>query len=354
MPDKVNLPPAKQGRPPASLNGGHSLTARYAEEVYEIIRSLVGPENRPVRFREIWPKLVPKKQHSNEENWRKLTTERALKLLTQAGWIERTIEGYRDLGSQLYAFHAARNELEQLLDVGRQTLEAAPGGSGTESYDWLRRASSLSLDLAATLGYWLRAFDRLLVRRAEELGYALPQPQSAGLEAVGAQGSGPRPGLRAGMMAAEMADGYLMPEREKAVGTPGLHEARAEGPLSYRNALAQIEQSTVGEPQSSFLTPEQVEAKRLGWRKIARALAPDRREALRAQRTAWQNEVFTGYAREFDRDREQLASDISQKERLRERLFRRSRGRSGRMVMRKRKALSGVHVQDRAGKGARP
>ncbi len=341
MPDRADLPPAKQGRPPASLNGGHSLTARYAEEVYEIIRSLVGPENRPVRFREIWPKLVPKKRHSNEENWRKLTTERALKMLTQAGWIERTIEGYRDLGSQFYAFHAARNELEQLLDVGRQTLEGEPGGSGTESYDWLRRASSLSLDLAATLGYWLRAFDRLLVRRAEELGYRLPQPVSFGLEAISERGGDRSPGFRAGTMAAEIADGYLTPEREKAVGTPGLHEARAEGPLSYHNALAKIEQRTIGEQRSLFLTPEQVEAQRIGWRKIARVLAADRREVLRAQRTAWQNELSFGYAREFGRGGQQLASDISQRERLRGRRFRRSRGRSKRKVLRKRVRLVG-------------
>ncbi len=352
MADRETLPPAKQGRPPASLNGGGSLSARYAEEVYEIVRSLSGGEKRPVRFREIWPKLVPKQRHSNEVNWQRLTTERSLKMLTQAGWVERTIEGYRDLGPQLYAFHAARVEIDQLLEAGQRVLEEEPVGSGAEASLWLQNAAHLSLDFAATVGYWLRAFDQRFARRAEERGYALPQPQSAGLEAVGAQGSGLLPGLRAGMMAAEMADGYLMPEREDAIGTPGLHEARAEGPLSYRNALAKIEQSTIGEPQSSFLTPEQAEAKRLGWRKIARALAPDRREALRAQRTSWQNEVFTGYAREFDRDREQLASDIFREERLRKRLLRRSRGRSRRMLSRKRKGLSGVNAQDRAGNEA--
>ncbi len=322
MPDKVDLPQAKQGRPPASLNGGHSLTARYAEEVYEIIRSLVGPENRPVRFREVWPKLVPKKRHSNEENWKKLTTERALKLLTQAGWIERTIEGYRDLGSQLYAFHAARNELEQLLDVGRQTLEAAPGGSGTESDDWLRRASSLSLDLAATLGYWLRAFDRLFVRRAEDLGYRLPQPVSFGLEAVSERGADLGPGFRAGVLAAEVADGYLTPERENAIGKSGLHEARAEGPLSYQSALARLGPKVLAQmnrgPSGRFLPVAEWEAeerdKLLKARRTARALMPERRVALRAQRVSWQNELHVGFAREYERDWRLLEPDFALEE----------------------------------------
>lgn len=323
MPDRVDLPLAKQGRPPASLNGGHSLTARYAEEVYEIIRSLAGPENRPVRFREVWPKMVPKKQHSNEENWKKLTTERALKLLTQAGWIERTIEGYRDLGSQLYAFHAARNELEQLLDVGWQTLEAEPGGSGTESYDWLRRASSLSLDLAATLGYWLRAFDRLLVRRTEELGYRLPQPGSFGLEAVSERGADLSPGFRAGVLAAEVADGYLTPERENATGKSGLHEARAEGPLSYQSALARLGQRALaptlsgggprpGIPSAEWRTAANAEL--LKSRRTARLLAPERREVLRAQRTAWQNELHVGYSKEFERDWCDTDSELAREE----------------------------------------
>ncbi len=329
MADDVRLPRAERGRPPASLNGGRTLKERYAEEVYEIIRSLAGQEKRPVRFREVWPKVVPKERHINEVNWKRLTTERALKLLVQAEWIERTVDGYRDLDPQLYAFHAARVELEQLLEAGRRVFDEDPGGSGAESYAWLNRAASLSLDLAATIGYWLRAFDRRFASRAKELGYQFPQPGAFGLETVDDLGSGFGPGFRAGMMAAEIADGYLTPDREKAMGKPGLHEARAEGALSYHRLVVRLGARALGPlalsggPRPLLPTAEweaEARAELLRSRKAARVLAPERREALRVQRVAWQNEIHVGYAREYDRDWRQLKSDCAREQDLVRRL----------------------------------
>ena len=201
-----------------TLNGGRSPTEIHARKVYEIIRSLKGPENRPVRFREVWPRLTPNSEHKNESNWKKLTTERSVALLVKQGWIQRTVDGYVDLDSVDVAFYGFRTWTDHVIAQSLSLARQQDDRTGSRDV-YLRRSFELDCrgiteQLCFAAGFWSRAID-------ERLQQMIDRPHSR--YKFGA------PSGRAADLAALFAQGYFYPEAERRLANAGAgvqHEYR--------------------------------------------------------------------------------------------------------------------------------
>ena len=281
------------------LNGGQSISASYAHEVHGIIRSLEGNERRAVRFREIWPRLALRERHPDDATWQRLTTERALKLLCGAGWIERTIDGYRNLDSPLFPFYAVRVELGQVLDLGADFVKGAPAADADRARIRLDgpRAERLTIRAGRGLGAWFRSIDEKLSKRAAETGSPF--------------GAGPldsSPTSRAAAIARSFVDGYLYPEYHAAEETttgapfPSFWDMAVSGPGGVARWWSSVKERAgtvkVGGREGVRVPdfpPEKVRAYR---RKRARSLAPLRAKVLRSVARSWKLEERGGLSPE--------------------------------------------------------
>ncbi len=283
-----------------SLTGGRLESEKHTHEVYEIIRTLGNGERLPVRFREITKRLSPP-PGSNDTTWRRVTAQRAINRLRAEGWIEKTIEGYQALDPPLYPFYALRANLEELLNRGIRLLDIPPDGTGAGDREWLVAADWLSLELATTLGLWIRAIDRRILERAKSHGYFFGRYNNAGIETTEGLSESHTVGYRAGALASELVHGYLAPEEETAMGLSGLHEKQTTSVRAYREEVERLVASgRLASPGQLLVSAKEHRESLRRARRAARVLRPLRSEAIRTVRRVWQNESRTGYSREFE------------------------------------------------------
>ena len=166
---RIHMPRTVRAGRKARLLGERSNGQRCADEVMQIIRDLGGRE-RPIRFSEIYPKLSPPRDSKSPRLWRRISAERALNRLLEEGLIERTEEGYRDLGSPFFVFRGIRRDLDELILHASKLLSLHVGLS-PEGVELVRKSMpAFGKDFASTIGGWLRAIDSALQEKARQLG----------------------------------------------------------------------------------------------------------------------------------------------------------------------------------------
>ncbi len=195
----------------ASLLGERPDGQRHADEVLKVIRALGGRE-RPVRFSEVYPKLAPPSGSKNPKLWQRISTERALNRLVKGGLIARTEEGYRDLDSPFYALRGFRLDFDDAIRHATRIL-ALRAGPNPKGIELVRKAMpAFAVDMASTVGAWLRAIDTAFQEKARRLGVELGGKDQDVARVAAA-------------VAQALVTGYTMPEYV-ATGVLGEEEAR--------------------------------------------------------------------------------------------------------------------------------
>jgi hypothetical protein len=205
----------RRGQRPSTLIGAGTL-ALHAAEVYDIMGQLEVGEN-PVLHSEVWPLLTPPAGSDAPETWQKVTASRCFAILLRDGLIERRTHGYRRVrspraitfGFSRWMQHAIETS-EPLLEGRQPSGEKVTDERGAELFSLA--AEAWSLQLAASVGIWLRAIDEQLRRKAEDLDVGR----------YGLSSSIVKPGRRAAEIADLMARGYFSPEVEKALREAGV------------------------------------------------------------------------------------------------------------------------------------
>jgi hypothetical protein len=279
----------KRGQRPSTLIGAGTL-ALHAAEVYDIMGQLEVGEN-PVRHSEIWPLLTPPTGSEAPETWQRVTASRCFAILLRDGLIERRTRGYRRVRSPRAITFGFSRWMQHSIEASEPLLEGRQP-SGEEVSD--QRGAELfslaaevwSLQLATSVGIWLRAIDEQLQRRAKDLD----------ARRYGLSSSIVKPGQRAAEIADLMAQGYFSPEVEKALREAGVEvttrfsEVTAD-PRVLVSVMERLSSPTGVSPK--FRDPEfMAKVKRVAdrataalWREFARRIAGTTRRRATGRET---------------------------------------------------------------------
>lgn len=216
-------PVPRPGRKPSAL-GETSASQLRVHTVVEIVKRLGGPEGRPVPFSRVYPELEPPPGSRKPELWRRTSAWRALDRARKEGLLTRSANGYRVSESFLYPFLRSRADLSATIDRGVGMLKEQPPADKFARDHLGSEAARLMPSLARGLGIWARAMDDAIAARMRQEGIEADPQFHAAAEGGKTPAVGPGKSItaRAGWLAKEVLDGYLIPEQDSAFRRIGL------------------------------------------------------------------------------------------------------------------------------------